>query len=364
MIMTITCHPCSNVAQKVTIYVCVVDVRDKKKILAIGFLPPPIGGVSISFELFVITAKKRNDIELNVLNLSAISLSRRRFLDSVKLFLKLVKYISNNDVITLYCATSQVATIGLATWIICKFKNRPLVLRKAAGRDHIDSGYLRGMMGEFVARRVDLFLVQTKELLKICKMRNFKQVEWYPTNRLVGPKVPFKKQCRRFVFIGHVRLVKGIEELINVSGKLPKTVSVDVYGPFYDNLNERIFDNTSISYKGVLEPENVVSTMLNYDVFVLPTKAESEGYPGAILEAISAGLPVISTHIGGIPEIVDSHIGILVPPGDEASLLDAMVRLVKSDEAYQTFQRSISRSRNKFSTEYWTDWLIDKCMLL
>jgi glycosyltransferase involved in cell wall biosynthesis len=65
------------------------------------------------------------------------------------------------------------------------------------------------------------------------------------------------------------------------------------------------------------------------DVFVLPS--HYEGLPMSILEAMAAGLPVIATAVGGIPDIVKEN-GILVNAGDMKGLVDAMIKLGKDEE--------------------------------
>ncbi len=62
------------------------------------------------------------------------------------------------------------------------------------------------------------------------------------------------------------------------------------------------------------------------DVFVLPT--EGDAMPFAVLEAMAAGLPVLSTRVGAVPElVVDGTTGILVPRGDVAALGEALTGL-------------------------------------
>jgi glycosyltransferase involved in cell wall biosynthesis len=62
------------------------------------------------------------------------------------------------------------------------------------------------------------------------------------------------------------------------------------------------------------------------DVFAL--SSFSEGLPMAMLEAMSAGVPVVSTAVGDIPEVIrDGHSGRLVPSGDVAAMADAFARL-------------------------------------
>jgi len=60
--------------------------------------------------------------------------------------------------------------------------------------------------------------------------------------------------------------------------------------------------------------------------------SESEGLPNALLEAMAAGLPVIATSVGGVPEVVLSEVhGLLVPPGDPDSLSAAILRVLKDE---------------------------------
>jgi glycosyltransferase involved in cell wall biosynthesis len=67
------------------------------------------------------------------------------------------------------------------------------------------------------------------------------------------------------------------------------------------------------------------------DIFCLPTNGDC--LPMALSEAGAAGLPLISTQIAGIPEIVrDGETGLLVPPGDQAALTIALRRLVENPE--------------------------------
>lgn len=76
--------------------------------------------------------------------------------------------------------------------------------------------------------------------------------------------------------------------------------------------------------------ENAASCLEAFDVFVLPSR--SEGLPYVLLEAGKAGVPVIATHVGGIPEIIeDGMTGLLVPYGDRSALTEALESLGRNE---------------------------------
>jgi glycosyltransferase involved in cell wall biosynthesis len=81
-----------------------------------------------------------------------------------------------------------------------------------------------------------------------------------------------------------------------------------------------------VEFRGATaQPE---AALRDLDIFVLPSI--SEACPNALLEAMTIGLPVVATRVGGIPALVeDGKTGLLVPPGDPLSLARAIIRLIE-----------------------------------
>lgn len=93
------------------------------------------------------------------------------------------------------------------------------------------------------------------------------------------------------------------------------------------------------SYDGAVGCSAFMRTL---DVFVLPSFAE--GTSKSVIEAMAHGLPIITTTVGGSPDLLTSDTGILVPPGDSAALADAMHYLA-SDPALRKRMGEAARDR-------------------
>jgi glycosyltransferase involved in cell wall biosynthesis len=86
-----------------------------------------------------------------------------------------------------------------------------------------------------------------------------------------------------------------------------------------------------VTFLGRRTPAEVRGFLERIDLFVLAS--HWEGFGVALIEAMSAGKPVVATRVGGIPEIVDDGgCGFLVPPGQPKALADGIVSLLKDRE--------------------------------
>jgi len=169
--------------------------------------------------------------------------------------------------------------------------------------------------------------------------------------------------CRRFVFLSLVRPTKGIHELIAAGERLGKEIIIDVYGPFFDGLTEEVFKGLQrVRYRGVVAPGKAISVLRDYDALVLPTYWQGEGYPGIVIEAFAAGIPVVTTRWKCIPEIVDDSCGILVEPRNPDALHDALKTLARDDRLYARLCEGARCKRKLFDSRIWTDRFVEYCM--
>ena len=88
----------------------------------------------------------------------------------------------------------------------------------------------------------------------------------------------------------------------------------------------------SVTFTGMLQGRVLTDTLAGCDFMVLSSNYETQGV--VLLEAFACGLPVVSTNVGGIPEIVDKNHGILVPPQDPEKLAEAMLTMLQTYQDY------------------------------
>ncbi|MEZ4485633.1 MAG: glycosyltransferase family 4 protein [Syntrophotaleaceae bacterium] len=336
-------------------------------IALIGTLPPPVGGTSVSLRHLVRALEHRDEVRLKVVNTGGM---RGAGLQGVGQFVKVLKGIyfavRQADVVTLHVGIHALPWIGPFVVFFCSLFKKPLLIRRFGGKDHRELKGLAFQFGAWVIRHADLYLVQTKALKKGAEAAGIDRVEWFPTTRPASEKTPAelaeKTLCRRFIFLGHLRITKGVREVINAAERLPAGASVSVYGPLYDALDGEIFRGCKqVQYCGAVEPDQVPEILRGYDALILPTYYEGEGYPGVILEAFNAGIPVVTTTWKAIPEIVDETCGMLVPPRDADALCRAMTRLVENDQLYRGLVEGARKRQFLFNFELWTDRFIQFC---
>lgn len=152
----------------------------------------------------------------------------------------------------------------------------------------------------------------------------------------------------RLVCVGTLEPKKGQRHLVDAVGLLRErgigvmcTLIGD--GPDRASLEARIASlglADSVTLAGGLPREEVARGLAAADVAVLPSvplaSGRMEGIPVSLMEAMACGLPVVSTSISGIPELVDDgRSGLLVPPGDAGALADALARLAHDPDMRQ-----------------------------
>jgi glycosyltransferase involved in cell wall biosynthesis len=118
----------------------------------------------------------------------------------------------------------------------------------------------------------------------------------------------------RFSFIGHLGKHKGIHVLLEASAKLARTAEfvLNIVGdgdarPACDEQVEALALEGKVRFWGKLDNSRVEEVYRQTDVLILPS-IWPENHPVSITEAMAAGIPVIASRIGGIPEQIEDGV--------------------------------------------------------
>ena len=111
-----------------------------------------------------------------------------------------------------------------------------------------------------------------------------------------------------------------------------------------------------VKFLGYVKEDVKIKILTSSDIFILPSYAE--GLPIAMLEAMAAGLPVISTHVGSIPDVIKEGVnGYLIKPGDYYALADRILKLAKDSKLRQKIGE---KNKEKILMEYDIKFLTNK----
>jgi glycosyltransferase involved in cell wall biosynthesis len=142
---------------------------------------------------------------------------------------------------------------------------------------------------------------------------------------------------RDFLFLGELRDLKGPDVFIGAlallrhrHGKAPTAVIVGS-GPDEQKYRAVVTELGLADTTAFLSARPARQAFGLAKTIVVPSRAES--LPYVVLEAIAAGMPMVASRVGGIPEIVGRDGSQLVPPGDPAALADALDRVIESPGA-------------------------------
>ncbi|RYD71485.1 MAG: colanic acid biosynthesis glycosyltransferase WcaL, partial [Verrucomicrobiaceae bacterium] len=177
-----------------------------------------------------------------------------------------------------------------------------------------------------------------------------------------APKTATESAVPRIVTIGRLIEFKGFHHLISACSMLRErglAFECDIIGegPWRAALEDQITQQKvgdRVRLLGAIPQEEVFGKLRGCDIFTLPCIVDQNGasdvFPTVILEAMASAKPVVSTKLAGVPEQIDSgRTGLLVDPGDERSLADALSRLLQSPELRREYGEA---ARRRLETEF------------
>jgi colanic acid/amylovoran biosynthesis glycosyltransferase len=178
--------------------------------------------------------------------------------------------------------------------------------------------------------------------------------------------VPAERRRLRALGVGRLVEKKGFDVMVEACGILRsravpfEAVIVGEHGEHEAEIRRRIEAlglGDSVRLAGPMEQAKLFEEYRSAGVFCLPCRVlengDRDGIPNVLMEAMACGLPVVTTPVSGIPEIIrDGVNGRLVPPDDPAALADALVRIDSDRQLAQSLSvQARATVRERFDGE-------------
>ena len=325
------------------------------RLLVVGPLPPPADGTSVSFQLFCRIIEECPVLgQLDIIDSSPKRLKddkTRRFgpadiAQALRVLRPYRRQVRQADQVLIFGSNGFLLMMAPILLVLAKMAGKPCFIRAFGGS--LDQFYRKlkpGLQGllRLTLQNADGLMVQTELLRQFFIPLLADRVHLIPGYRAmpaqdyrITPTAAHPNRSLRLVFVGHVREEKGVFVLLESLRKSTppgyQDIHCDLYGPIYeaaaDQLEIKLDQTPNATYKGVLPPEQVIPTLARYDALVFPSFYQGEGHPGVLIEAMMAGIPVITTNFRAIPDLITDRVnGLLVNPQDPAAIAQAISRV-------------------------------------
>lgn len=283
----------------------------------------------------------------------------------ISYIVNVIKTIKNSDVIFILLSSNGIKITFPIISLVNKIYNKPILHDVIGGRldviakknplilKSIKNFYINMVESQNLANKLKYIGVDNVEVVP-----NFKRIESISEYELKNNiDEPFK-----FCTFSRVSKSKGIGEAITSIKQINAEegyckVCLDIYGPIESEYEEEfnlILQNTdeSISYKGCVNYNDSVDILKNYSALLFPTTFYGEGFPGTLIDAFSAGLPVIATDWHCNSEIIDDgENGLLYPASKPEQLTDKMYQFMNEAHKIHLMKRNCIKKSREFHAD-------------
>lgn len=307
------------------------------RIMLVSPLPPPAGGDS-TWAFKYLRFAKENNLNIYHVNTSLIGKRAETASDDMNLRDELLrtKHIWKQIRTTLKkniqivhfnsnCSKRGLMRDFISVSIIAH-KKIPIIFHcRCNVSDQIKNSKIALYFFKRISKKIRIFFVQNNSSFKFVsshvKTRVVIMPNYIESSFLIFKNKPISKRIKSAIFVGHIRKTKGIDELLNLSAAYPN-IEFRLAGPITSDYSVDFFEKYSnVFLCGSLDSELIVQELDNSDVFIFPTY--TEGFSNALLEAMSRGMPIITTDVGSNLDMLENAGGIIIQPKNSQQLIDA-----------------------------------------
>jgi len=352
-----------------------------KTLLVVGPKPPPLGGATLNVQLLLDEIGKNRAIHTITINTSPRTYRKKtsfakietlcRAFTILRMYLKSVR---TSDAVLLFTTYSFLSTLGCLLLLIARKYHVPFYVKPLGAELGIHLGSQNRLVRIFtltLLRAATGVFPQTRKLetqLAELLCTNLYYVPGYrPAHFNTSPPKRSPGEFR-LVFLAQIVREKGpmvlLEALRILEQEFKLRVDCDFYGPILDDDQTEFLTQIEATqgarYRGIAEPGTASQLMARYDALVFPTCFVSEGHPGVIIEAMQAGIPVISTQFPAVTELItDGQNGFLVPREDSRALASIIKLLALDPTLREKMGKSNFQRGRKFRSDFVVSQMIE-----
>ena len=260
--------------------------------------------------------------------------------------MKALKMCKPADMIHVHILTR----LGIVAWIQKLLHKTPYIItehwsRYLPGNDF--GGFLRKLFTKIVVRNAETVTTVTENLAIAMQNHGLKNDNYVVLPNVVNLDMFHPKSTDATSLVPTIIHISCFEDKSkNISGLLESLKIIDDKGIDFqctligegmdlDLMKEKVKELqliNKVSFTGLLQGQALADELSSGDFLVLSSNYEN--MPVVILEALASGLPVVSTNVGGIKEMVDESKGILVEPKNKEALAEAIIKMIETHKNY------------------------------
>ena len=212
-------------------------------------------------------------------------------------------------------------------------------------------------------KNINKIYVESKIMKEEIKKKGLYNVEYLPNFKSFKIKKRLKNKVKlpiKAVFFSRVVKEKGTELIFNMLKEINKEkilIKVDFWGPIeseYENeFNKKVKLYIDREYRGVLDidKEESYDILANYDIMLFPTYWEGEGFPGVIIDAFIAGLPVVASNWNYNKEILNDKVSFIFESKNQQEFTEIIKKIIKNVKLIEVKQLNCFNEAKKYEID-------------
>jgi len=312
-----------------------------------------INNLSEKFQVFYVAQPDSNIVKhKNEINAKIIPLKMRHIYNPVTIY-KLVNIVKKNNIDIISTHSGKDAWLGA---IVGKLTSTPVIrTRHLLTKINSPKSYNLSTITVAVSKAVENYL-KSVGVKNTTTIYTGIDTNLYKPNSLYKLRKEYKIDNNVFLIgiVAVLRSAKRHKDLIEAVSQIQENVKLVIIGdgPQWDNL-QKLIKEKHLQEKVIMtgRRNDVAEILPDLDLFVLPSKEEALGT--SILEASSAGVPVVASNIGGIAECVrEDKNGLLFEAMNVNDLKEKLLTMIKDKEKYNYFKQNARNFiKENFSVE-------------